>query len=59
MSKLPSDPYMLVSYINMHLRDDNVNLDELCATLGVEKADIVKKLGDAGFEYLPEVNQFR
>lgn len=56
---LPSDPFMLLSMINMRLRDDNCSLDELCGTLGISKSDLMQRLKDAGFDYLPEVNQFR
>ncbi len=57
--KIPSDPFMLLSIVNMKLRDDGISLDELCATLGIERADLEHRLGEAGFEYMPEVNQFR
>lgn len=56
---LPYDPFMLLSLVNMRLRDDACSLDELCLSLGVSRDDLVKKLSEAGFEYLPEVNQFR
>ena len=58
--KIPEDPYMLLSFINMKLRDsDNGNLSELCKILGCEENEIKKKLNDAGFEYIEEINQFR
>lgn len=50
---------MLVSYVNTKLRDDYPSLDELCAYLGVSRDDVEKKLQNVGFEYLPEINQFR
>lgn len=57
---LPSDPVMLMSMLNMKLRDgDFESLDDLCATLGVDEKDIIKKLAEAGFEYMPEIRQFR
>ena len=58
-STLPSDPFMLLSMINMKLRDSGDNLDELCDELGFEKSEILDILEKAGFEYLPEINQFR
>lgn len=57
--KLPSDPYMLLSIINMKLRDSYDSLDELCASMGIDKAELEKRLGDAGFEYMEKVNQFK
>ncbi|MGM9620509.1 MAG: DUF4250 domain-containing protein, partial [Bacteroidaceae bacterium] len=35
-SQLPSDPVMLMSFVNTKLRDEFSTLDELCATLGIE-----------------------
>lgn len=49
---------ILFSFINMHLRDDYPSLDALCDDLGVSKAEIEKKLGDAGFTYSPQNNKF-
>lgn len=59
MSTIPKDPFMLLSFINMHLRDDGMSLDELCKSLDIDRDNLVKNLKDAGFDYLPEVNQFR
>lgn len=59
MNTLPKDPFMLLSTVNMRLRDDNVTLDELCKSLDVDKDALTAKLKAAGFEYMPEVNQFR
>lgn len=50
---------MLLSAINMKLRDSGDSLEEICSSEGVDKDDIIKKLSDAGFEYMPEINQFR
>lgn len=59
MSTIPKDPYMLLSFINMHLRDDGEPLPELCKSLGIDQKELVDKLNKAGFEYIPSVNQFR
>ena len=57
---VPSDPFMLLSFINMKLRDgDFSSLSELCDSLGVTESEIIAKLKDAGFDYMPEINQFR
>jgi len=55
---LPSDTFMLLSYVNTKLRDDFDSLDELCLSLGVEKSQIVGQLADAGFEYNAQQNKF-
>ena len=57
---LPQDPFMLLSFINMKLRDnDYKDLDDLCEELGCKSDEIKEKLEEAGFEYLPEIKQFR
>ncbi|MBD5356470.1 MAG: DUF4250 domain-containing protein [Bacteroides sp.] len=57
---LPQDPNMLMSMINMKLRDgDYESLNDLCISLGIDEKDLVARLGDAGFIYFPEVRQFR
>lgn len=55
----PADPFMLLSMVNMLLRDQYPSLDELCVSEDIDRDTIVKRLGDAGFEYLPAINQFR
>lgn len=57
---LPSDPFMLMSFVNMKLRDgDYESLQDLCASLGIGERELKERLASAGFEYLPEINQFR
>lgn len=56
--KLPEDPMMLYSFINMKLRDFYPSLDALCEDMNVEKEVIVRTLKRAGFEYNPERNRF-
>lgn len=58
MNELPHDPMMLMSVVNMKLRDEYPSLDELCASMGVDKQTLCKNLGDAGFEYSEEHNKF-
>lgn len=55
---LPDDVMMLLSVVNMKLRDEYSSLDELCAGLGVERDELVAKLANAGFEYSAENNRF-
>lgn len=56
---LPKDPFMLLSMINMRLRDDYPDLDELCAAMDINKTELTERLKSAGFEYIPSINQFR
>ena len=58
MENIPSDPMMLLSFLNMKLRDFYSNLDELCSALDLDKEEIVKKMADAGFEYNETQNKF-
>ena len=56
--KLPEDPMMLYSFINMKLRDFYPSLDALCEDMNVEKEVIIRTLKRVGFEYNPERNRF-
>ena len=57
--ELPNDPMMLLSVINMKLRDDEYSsLDALCDDLDLDKAALLNKLSQAGFEYNAEANKF-
>lgn len=56
---LPKDPIMLMSMLNMKLRDEYESLEELCLSLDIQAEDIDRILAPMGFEYIPEVNQFR
>ena len=58
MASLPKDPFMLLSMVNMKLRDKYDSLEELCYELDVNEDDLIKELNEAGFEYYPELNQF-
>ena len=55
---LPADPDMLASYLNMKLRDQYASLDALCDDLELNKDEIVQKLKDADYDYIPARNQF-
>lgn len=50
---------MLLSMINMKLRDDYPSLDELCTAEDIDRNELESRLREAGFDYLPEANQFR
>lgn len=59
MADIPSDPYILLSYINTKLRDEYGSLEDLCESLDVDIAGLKAKLSAAGFDYDSSVNQFR
>ena len=56
--ELPNDPFMLMSAVNMYLRDQYSSLDELCDSLDVDRKELEEKLRAAGFEYSAEHNTF-
>ncbi len=58
MANIPNDPIMLLSFINMQLRDNYPDIDELCAALSIEREEIDEKLGAAGFRYEEKNNQY-
>lgn len=56
---LKMDPIILLSMINMKLRDFYKDLDALCEDLSVDKSDLSSRLEAVGFEYNNELNQFK
>lgn len=57
--ELPQDPFMLLSVVNMKLRDEYPSLAALVEDLQIDEAALRQKLADAGFEYMAAQNQFR
>lgn len=55
---IPSDPYILFSYVNTKLRDEFSDLDSLCDALELDSQEIVDKLGAIGYLYNEEANKF-
>lgn len=55
---LPNDPNMLLSFVNMKLRDFYSSLDDMCDDLDVSKDDIINKLKSIDYTYNPETNKF-
>lgn len=58
MTEYPKDPAMLMSWLNMKLRDFYGSLDELCEELEIDRKELEKRLNEAGFEYNQELNKF-
>lgn len=58
MDILPEDPMMLLGVVNMKLRDEYPSLDELCQSMGVDRALLEERLAAAGFEYSERNNRF-
>ena len=53
------DSNILLSIINMKLRDEFDSLDDLVRFYDIDRAELVAKLKSAGFEYHAEHHQFR
>ena len=55
---IPQDPVMLLSFINLKLRDFYGSLEQLCDDLGVSEQEITDKLATIDYHYDEERNQF-
>lgn len=55
---LPQDNYMLLSFINMKLRDFYDSLDSLCDDLDESKSEIIDRLESIGYKYDEKLNKF-
>lgn len=56
---MPSDDFILLSWVNTKLRDEYSSLEELCSCEGAELAEICGRLSALGYEYDPEYNAFK
>lgn len=55
---LPNDPIMLMSAVNLKLRDYYSSLDALCEDMNINKSELCEKLEKAGFTYSEENKKF-
>ncbi len=58
---IPQDPVMLLSFVNMKLRDNYSNLEDLAEGLDIsndELNDIINKLESIDYKYDNDKNQF-
>lgn len=55
---IPNDPVMLLSFVNLKLRDFYGSLEKLCEDLDVSETEIVEKLSSIDYHYDKEKNQF-
>ncbi len=49
---------MLLSYINMKLRDSYTSLDEMCDNMQLDRDELIRRMAEAGFEYSATHNRF-
>ncbi len=55
---IPKDPVMLLSYVNLKLRDYYANLQSMCDDLGMEEQEIIDTLAVINYRYDRKRNQF-
>ncbi len=56
--ELPNDPVILLSLVNMHLRDECPTLAEFCARYGADQKALEAKLAQIDYHYDAAHNQF-
>lgn len=55
---IPKDPFMLLSYVNLKLRDYYGSLESLCDDMDLSESEIMQKLASIDYHYDKEKNQF-
>lgn len=55
---IPNDPAMLLSYVNLKLRDFYGSLQDFCGDMDVSEKEIIEKLASIDYHYDKERNQF-
>lgn len=53
------DPYILLSAVNLKLRDEYSSLDDLCKSLEVDESKLCARLKTVGYTYNQDQNQFK
>ncbi len=55
---MPKDPAMLLSFVNLKLRDFYDSLEALCEDLDVDRDELKSKLAAIDYHYDKEKNRF-
>ena len=55
---IPKDPMILLSFVNLKLRDFYSSLDDMCQAMNLDKSELEKKLGNIDYTYDNGCNQF-
>lgn len=55
---IPKDPVMLLSFVNMKLRDFYPNVEAMCEELDINQKELVEKLAGIDYRYDRDKNQF-
>ena len=56
---MPRDPAMLLSFVNMRLRDQYSRLDEFCEAENVNRKLLMERLAEVNYYYDEKTNQFK
>lgn len=56
--QLPKDPFMLLSFVNMKLRDYYPSLSAFCEDAGANEEELQKNLAEIGYSYDKNTNKF-
>lgn len=56
---IPNDPVMLLSFVNLKLRDFYSSLEDMCDDMDVDAKEITDKLANIGYRYNASANQFQ
>ena len=52
------DPYMMLSIVNMKLRDECDSLEELCKSYDIDIEELLGRMDAIGYSYKESINQF-
>lgn len=58
-SLMKMDPNILLSIVNMKLRDNFNSLEDFCEDIGIKEIELCEKLESTGCSYSKESNQFK
>ena len=56
--QLPTDDFILLSFVNTKLRDDFSSLSDFCEFFGVQEEELRARLAALGYKYDGENNAF-
>lgn len=55
---IPKDPVMILSFVNLKLRDYYSSLEQLCEDLDIDRTELISKLEGINYRYDENKNQF-
>ena len=58
MSNVPKDPVMLLSYVNLKLRDYYSSVEAMCEDLDINLEELNNTLSAINYEYDADKNQY-